>query len=93
MYLYVIFSFKSEIVIKTGINFVTHFYSIVNYEIVELEEFSGNKATIYSIVLEGDDVTLFDHFVEENIADFRNELINNDSRTFAGDWSNNRSKR
>lgn len=46
----------------------------MNYEIVELEEFSGNKATIYSIVLNGDEVTLFDHFVNENIDKYKSEL-------------------
>jgi len=46
----------------------------VNYEIVELEAFSGSKATIYSIILEGDNITLFDHFVNENIIDYREEL-------------------
>jgi len=46
----------------------------VNYEIVELEKFSGNKATIYSIILEGDEITLFDHFVRETLDDFKKEL-------------------
>lgn len=46
----------------------------MNYEIVELEEFSGSKATIYSIILEGDNITLFDHFFNENITDYREEL-------------------
>lgn len=50
------------------------YYRKVNYEIVELEEFSGSKATIYSIILEGDNITLFDRFYNENINDYREEL-------------------
>jgi hypothetical protein len=46
----------------------------VNYEIVELEEFTGLRATVYSVILEGEDLTLFDHFVEENKIEFRAEL-------------------
>ena len=46
----------------------------MNYEIVELKEFSGSKTTIYSIILEGDNITLFDHFVNEHITDYRKEL-------------------
>jgi len=46
----------------------------VNYEIVELEEFSGNRATIYSVILEGCDITLFDQFVDENEPNYPREL-------------------
>jgi hypothetical protein len=46
----------------------------VNYEIVELEQFSGHRATIYSVILEGHDRTLFDHFVDENEAHYPKEL-------------------
>lgn len=46
----------------------------MNHEIVELDEFSGDKAIIYSVIMEGDDVTLFDHFVEKHWFDFREEL-------------------
>lgn len=38
----------------------------MNYDIIEIDEFSGKGATVYSILLEGDDETLFDHFVDEN---------------------------
>ena len=38
----------------------------MNFEIVEIEEFSGDKAKIYSIILEGDDDTLLDQFFDEN---------------------------
>jgi hypothetical protein len=38
----------------------------MNFEIVELEEFSGNKATIYSVWIDESERTLFDQFIEEN---------------------------
>lgn len=34
-------------------------------ELVDLEEFSGNKAHIYSVLLDDAEDTLFDQFVEE----------------------------
>lgn len=49
-------------------------YLEVNYEIVELEEFAGSMATIYSAILDGDNLTLFDHFVDENKIDHRQEV-------------------
>jgi hypothetical protein len=47
----------------------------VNYQIVPLEEFSGNRATIYSILPEGENLTLFDNFVEDFSSAFTEELI------------------
>lgn len=38
----------------------------MKFEIVDLEEFSGSKAKIYSIMFDGDDQTLLDHFFEDN---------------------------
>jgi hypothetical protein len=46
----------------------------VNYEIVELEELSGPKATVYSIIKEGDRLTLFDHFIKEHVENYKEEL-------------------
>jgi hypothetical protein len=48
----------------------------VNYEIIQLEEFSGSKATIYSILAEGEDLTLFDLFIEEYNDQYPLEIIN-----------------
>ncbi|MCB0514933.1 MAG: hypothetical protein R2798_02080 [Chitinophagales bacterium] len=48
--------------------------SKINYEIVELEDFSGSEATVYSIIPKGEDETLFDKFVSENITEHRKEL-------------------
>ena len=38
----------------------------MKFDIVNIEEFSGQKAQIYSIMFEDDDMTLMDHFFEEN---------------------------
>lgn len=37
----------------------------MNYEIIQIDELSGSKASIYSVLPEGEDLTLFDSFVEE----------------------------
>jgi len=46
----------------------------VNYEIVQLEEFIGPKATIYSILPQGENETLFDLFVREHYKDYSMEI-------------------
>lgn len=44
------------------------------FEIVELDEFAGDGATVYSIALDDDEETLYDRFLEENDADYLDEL-------------------
>jgi len=39
-----------------------------------MEPFSGSEATVYSIIPEGEEQTLFDVFLDENSAEFKNEL-------------------
>ena len=46
----------------------------VNYEIVELEPYSGNEAKIYSIIRDGESNTLFDKFVDEYKDEFKPEV-------------------
>jgi hypothetical protein len=46
----------------------------VNYEIVELDELSGSKSTIYSVIIEDEEFTLFDSFVEGNSVDHPDEV-------------------
>lgn len=46
----------------------------MNFEIVKLSDFSGEGATIYSVILENDNVTLLDHFIEENENHFPAEV-------------------
>ena len=45
----------------------------MKFEIVELDEFSGRKASIYSIWIDNIEKTLFDQFVEENENSYMNE--------------------
>lgn len=47
----------------------------MNYEIIPLDEFSGKKATIYSALPEGDELTLFDKFVYEYNTKFPDEIL------------------
>jgi hypothetical protein len=46
----------------------------VNYEIVELDDFTGKGATVYSVIMECSEVTLFDEFLQENMATYREEV-------------------
>ena len=46
----------------------------MKFEIVELDEFSGRKASVYSIWIEEIDKTLFDQFVDENENTYHNEI-------------------
>jgi len=39
-----------------------------------MEPFSGSEAKVYSIIPEGEEETLFEKFVEENNADFKDEI-------------------
>jgi hypothetical protein len=47
----------------------------MKYKIVKLEKLSGNKASIYSIVINNEKSTLFDNFLKENIISFKDETI------------------
>ena len=38
----------------------------MKFEIVNIDEFSGGMAQIYSVMFEDDDMTLMDHFFEDN---------------------------
>ena len=43
----------------------------MNYEIVELVDFSGREASVYSLIPLGEEETLLERFVGEYEADFR----------------------
>lgn len=45
----------------------------MKFELVNIDEFSGEMAQIYSVIFEGDDMTLMDHFFEDN-AQYKEEL-------------------
>jgi putative component of toxin-antitoxin plasmid stabilization module len=46
----------------------------VNYRIVELEELLGSKAIIYSVIMQGEETTLFDQFITDNLASNSDEI-------------------
>ena len=46
----------------------------MKFDIVNIEEFSGPKAQIYSIMYDGDDMTLMDRFFEENFKEHPEDL-------------------
>ncbi len=46
----------------------------MNYEIVEMEPFSGSEAKVYSIIPEGEEETLFEKFVDENKVYYKDEI-------------------
>lgn len=46
----------------------------MKFAIIDIEEFSGKKAQIYSIMYEGDDMTLMDHFFEDNEKEHQEDL-------------------
>lgn len=48
--------------------------------LVKLNNLSGNKASVYSFLVEEKEKTLFDVFIEENISLFKSELIDIYSR-------------
>jgi hypothetical protein len=46
----------------------------VNYKIVKLQKYSGDECSIYTVLLEKEEHTLFRKFVEENSQFFKNEI-------------------
>ncbi len=48
----------------------------MHYEIVEMSEFSGSGATVYSVIENHADETLFDSFVRNYVVEHRNALKN-----------------
>ena len=46
----------------------------MNYKIVQLQQFSGIKAGIYSIYINDEQQTLFERFVKENYSLFKSEI-------------------
>lgn len=46
----------------------------MKFEIVELDEFSGRKTTVYSVWVNEEKQTIFDRFVEENREQYHQEV-------------------
>ncbi len=47
----------------------------MNYKLVKLKDFSGTKASIYTIFSEETNKSLFENFVSENINSFKSEIL------------------
>lgn len=45
-------------------------------ELIKIDELSGNKASIYSVIIEEKDVSLFDAFIDENFDLHSSEITN-----------------
>ena len=41
----------------------------MKFKIVKLSRFSGNKSSLYSVIIEGEQETLFDTFIRNNVPD------------------------
>ena len=52
----------------------------MKYKIVQLSQFNGNKAGIYSVYLSDEQKTLFECFLRENIITFKSEIIDINKR-------------
>ena len=46
----------------------------MKFKLVKLSKFSGNKSSLYSIILDGDNETLFDTFVRNNVGNHLKEI-------------------
>ena len=46
----------------------------MEYEILELEGFSGRRARIYSVILKGEEIPLFEKFVQNYLEKYPNEI-------------------
>jgi len=46
----------------------------VKFEIVKIEQLTGNRTTVYSVIIDEEELTLFEQFIAENIESHRNEL-------------------
>lgn len=55
------------------VNFAPYLTIAMNFDVEEIEELSGNAASIYSVTMEGEETTLLEQFFEEN-AEYETEL-------------------
>lgn len=45
-------------------------------ELIKIDELSGNKASIYSVIIDEDDISLFEEFIDENFHSYSSEINN-----------------
>lgn len=48
--------------------------NVLEYEIVEIEKYSGVEAKVYTIILRGEKSSIFDKFLTENLEVYRDEV-------------------
>lgn len=48
----------------------------MNFKLSKIQELSGNRASVYSIILKGDQTTLFEQFIVENMLNNKKEVLN-----------------
>ncbi|MCR9065185.1 MAG: hypothetical protein NXI00_14530 [Cytophagales bacterium] len=47
----------------------------MKWKLVMLKEYSGNHASVYSVILNEENGTLYENFIEENLTSFKSEII------------------
>ena len=52
----------------------------MKYRLVKLDNLSGKKASVYTIIISGESETLYEKFIQENIGSFKSELIDINTR-------------
>lgn len=52
----------------------------MKFSLVEIEQLTGGKLKVYSIIIEEEDLTAFDKFLEENQDEFEDEVVDITSR-------------
>ena len=55
------------------LNFASYSLVVMNFEIEEIEDVSGDAASIYSVTIKGEETTLLEQFFDEN-AEYEEEL-------------------
>jgi len=48
--------------------------------LVKLDDLSGKKASVYSIIISGESETLYEKFIQENLGSFKSELLDINTR-------------
>ncbi len=52
----------------------------MKFKVVQLSQFNGNKAGVYSVILDDEQQTLYERFLMENISAFKSEIIDVNKR-------------
>ena len=55
----------------------------MSYEIVRLDDLSGDEASVYSILEDGEELTLLEKFIDENASEYKDEVDDIIKRLFS----------